>query len=78
MTAAAAKPAPCPRCQGRMVRDGTEGDVSCFTCGFVIYTGAVPTGAPNPDGGRAFLKALKAPAGVAAIKEAGLEPISGH
>ena len=43
-----------------------------------IYTGAVPTGAPNPDGGRAFLKALKAPAGVAAIKEAGLEPISGH
>jgi molybdate transport system substrate-binding protein len=40
-----------------------------------IYTGAVPAGAPNPDGGRAFLKALKAPPGIAAIKEAGLEPI---
>ena len=40
-----------------------------------IYTGAVPAGAPNPDGGRAFLKALKAPSGLAAIKEAGLEPI---
>ena len=40
-----------------------------------IYAGAVPTGAPDPDGGRAFLKALKAPAGLAAIKEAGLEPI---
>jgi molybdate transport system substrate-binding protein len=43
-----------------------------------IYTGAIPAGAPNPDGGRAFLKALKAPAGVAAIKEAGLEPIPGR
>jgi molybdate transport system substrate-binding protein len=43
-----------------------------------IYTGAVPMGAPNPDGGRAFLKALKAPAGLAAIKEAGLEPIQGR
>ena len=42
MTAAAAKPAPCPRCQGRMVPDGREGDLSCFTCGFVIYIGAVP------------------------------------
>src|SRR5437667_4303981 len=40
-----------------------------------IYTGAVPAGAPNPDGGRAFLKALKTPAGLAAIQEAGLEPI---
>lgn len=43
-----------------------------------IYTGAVPVGAPNPDGGRAFLKALKAPAGLVAIKEAGLEPIQGR
>src|SRR2546427_464422 len=33
-----------------------------------------PKGAPNPDGGRAFLRALRAPAGIAAIKEAGLEP----
>jgi len=41
-----------------------------------IYSGAVPVGAPNPDAGRAFLQAMKAPAGVAAIKEAGLEPIS--
>jgi molybdate transport system substrate-binding protein len=40
-----------------------------------IYSGAVPVGAPNPDAGRAFLQAMKAPAGVAAIKEAGLEPI---
>ena len=37
-----AKPVPCPRCNGRMVRDGTDGDISCFTCGFVIYTGAIP------------------------------------
>jgi molybdate transport system substrate-binding protein len=43
-----------------------------------IYTGAVPVGAPNPDGGRAFLKALKAPAGLVAIKGAGLEPIQGR
>ena len=43
-----------------------------------IYAGAVPAGAPNPDGGRTFLKALKAPAGLAAIKEAGLEPIQGR
>ncbi len=43
-----------------------------------IYAGAVPTGAPDPEGGRAFLKALKAPAGLKAIKEAGLEPIPGR
>ena len=43
-----------------------------------IYAGAVPKGAPNPDGGRTFLKALKTPAGVAAIREAGLEPILAH
>jgi molybdate transport system substrate-binding protein len=42
-----------------------------------IYSGAVPVGAPNPDAARAFLQAMKAPAGIAAIKEAGLEPISG-
>jgi len=24
-----------------MVADGTEGDLSCFTCGFVIYIHAV-------------------------------------
>jgi len=42
MTETAAKPPACPRCQGRMVPDGTEGDLSCFTCGFVIYIGAVP------------------------------------
>jgi len=40
-----------------------------------VYTGVVPAGAPNPDGGRAFLKALQTPAGLAAIKEAGLETI---
>jgi molybdate transport system substrate-binding protein len=42
-----------------------------------IYSGAVPIGASSPDAARAFLQAMKAPAGVAAIKEAGLEPIAG-
>src|SRR5262245_2807313 len=41
-----------------------------------IYSGAVPVGAPNPDAARAFLQAMKAPAGVAAIKEAGLDAVS--
>jgi len=41
-----------------------------------IYSGAVPAGAPNPDAARAFLQAMKSPAGLAAIKEAGLEPVS--
>src|SRR5439155_1427067 len=41
-----------------------------------IYSGAVPVGAPNPDAARAFLQAMKAPVGVAAIKEAGMESIS--
>src|SRR5438046_10090559 len=41
-----------------------------------IFSGAVPAGAPNPDAARAFLQAMKAPGGVAAIKEAGLESIS--
>ena len=28
---------PCPRCKGRMLDTGTEGDLSCFTCGHSIY-----------------------------------------
>jgi len=39
------------------------------------YAAAIPVGASNPDAARAFLKDLKAPAGQAAIREAGLEPI---
>src|SRR5207245_10969958 len=31
-----------------------------------IYAGAVPAGAPDPDGGRPFLNALTARAGIAA------------
>jgi len=27
----------CPRCNGRMLPDGTSGDDSCFTCGHVRY-----------------------------------------
>ena len=42
-----------------------------------IYSGAVPVGAPDPDGARAFLQAMKSPAGTAAIKESGLEPFLG-
>src|SRR5439155_3846364 len=42
-----------------------------------IYSGAVPAGAPNPDAARAFLQTMNSPAGVAGIKEAGLEPKSG-
>lgn len=42
------------------------------------YAAAIPTGAANPDAGRAFLQALKAPLGQAAIKEAGLEPLQGR
>jgi len=41
-----------------------------------IYSGAVLAGAPNSDAARAFLKAMTAPTGVAAMKEAGLEPLS--
>ncbi len=39
------------------------------------YVAAIPVGASNPDAARAFIKELKAPAGQAAIREAGLEPI---
>ena len=40
-----------------------------------IYSGAVPTGASNVDAARAFLQAMKAPGGTAAMKEFGLEPL---
>jgi molybdate transport system substrate-binding protein len=39
------------------------------------YAAAIPVGASNPDAARAFLKEMKTPAGQAAIREAGLEPI---
>ena len=39
------------------------------------YAAAIPVGASNPDAARAFLKDMKSPAGQAAIREAGLEPI---
>jgi len=42
-----------------------------------VYDAAIPLGVTNPDAARAFLKAMKAPAGLAAIKEAGLEIIQG-
>jgi ribosomal protein S27AE len=29
---------PCPRCGGRMLMTGTEGDLSCFSCGHHIYS----------------------------------------
>jgi len=28
---------PCPRCQGRMLTSGSEGDLGCFSCGHRIY-----------------------------------------
>ena len=27
----------CPRCKGRMLPDGKDGDAVCFTCGNVVY-----------------------------------------
>ena len=42
------------------------------------YVAAIPVGVHNPDAARAFLQAMKSPAGVAAIKEAGLELIQGN
>jgi hypothetical protein len=27
----------CPRCKGRMLADGSEGDRACFNCGYLIY-----------------------------------------
>jgi molybdate transport system substrate-binding protein len=42
------------------------------------YSVAIPTGAPNADAARAFLKELKTPQAQAAFKEAGLEPIKGR
>ena len=40
-----------------------------------IYAGAVPASASNPGAGRAFLQAMYADGGYAAIKETGLEPL---
>jgi molybdate transport system substrate-binding protein len=40
-----------------------------------IYVAAVPVGVRNPDAARAFLQAMQAPPGLAAIKDAGLELI---
>jgi tRNA(Ile2) C34 agmatinyltransferase TiaS len=28
---------PCPRCRGRMLSNGAEGDLACFSCGHLIY-----------------------------------------
>jgi hypothetical protein len=34
---------PCPRCSGRMLSAAKEaGDLTCFSCGHVIYLGGVP------------------------------------
>jgi tRNA(Ile2) C34 agmatinyltransferase TiaS len=27
----------CPRCKGRMLADGDQGDRACFNCGYMIY-----------------------------------------
>ncbi len=35
---------PCPRCQGRMLSSGSEGDLACFSCGHRSYAVA-----PGPD-----------------------------
>jgi len=42
-----------------------------------IYVAAIPVGVPNPDAASAFLQVMRAPVGLAAIKDAGLEPIQG-
>ena len=36
----------CPRCQGRMMQAGVDGDMACFSCGHVTYKpGSTP---PSP------------------------------
>ena len=34
--------AACPRCRGRMMSVGADGDLSCFTCGHVSYLEVMP------------------------------------
>lgn len=34
---------PCPRCRGRMLTSGSEGDLACFSCGHRIYAVAPET-----------------------------------
>ena len=34
---AKAPPRNCPRCQGRLFSQGSEGDRACFTCGHIVY-----------------------------------------
>jgi len=33
-------PASCPRCSGRLMGEGSDGDRACFTCGHVVYATA--------------------------------------
>ena len=40
---------PCPRCGGRMMGSGTEGDIACFACGHRIYRWAPES---QPPAGR--------------------------
>jgi hypothetical protein len=28
----------CPRCSGKMIAEGEQGDSACFTCGNVVYS----------------------------------------
>jgi tRNA(Ile2) C34 agmatinyltransferase TiaS len=49
---------PCPRCGGRMMGSGAEGDIACFACGHRIYRWA-PESQPPPrhrasSGGRSL------------------------
>lgn len=41
---------PCPRCRGRMLTSGSEGDLACFSCGHRIYV--QPPAADLPMGQR--------------------------
>jgi hypothetical protein len=34
---AATTPTACPRCHGRLLRQGMDGDLACFSCGHVVY-----------------------------------------
>ena len=39
-------PVACPRCQGRLLKQGLDGDRACFNCGHVAY-GLPPVSLPD-------------------------------
>jgi len=52
------------------------GELPAAIQSLTVYTAAVPVGSPNPEGGRAFIRAMRATEGAAAISKAGLKPLA--